>query len=53
MADGFWDNAAAAQKQMKKIKDLQKWITDYSELEGAMDEVKLSLEFFKEEIVSE
>ena len=53
MADGFWDNAAAAQKQMKKIKDLQKWIADYSELEGAMDEVKLSLEFFKEEIVSE
>ena len=53
MADGFLDNAAAAQKQMKKIKDLQKWIADYSELEGAMDEVKLSLEFFKEEIVSE
>ena len=53
MADGFWENAAAAQKQMKKIKDLQKWIADYAELEGAMDEVKLSLEFFKEDIVSE
>ena len=25
MADGFWDNAEAAQRQMKKIKDLQKW----------------------------
>ncbi len=53
MADGFWENAAAAQKQMKKIKDLQKWIADYAELEGAMDEVKLSLEFYKEEIVTE
>ena len=38
---------------MKKIKDLQKWIADYTELEGAVDEVKLSLDFFKEEIVSE
>lgn len=53
MADGFWENAEAAQRQMKKIKDLQKWIADYTELEGAVDEVKLSLDFFKEEIVSE
>ncbi|MCH5220845.1 MAG: peptide chain release factor 2 [Muribaculaceae bacterium] len=53
MVDGFWENAEAAQKQMKKIKDLQKWIADYAELEGAVDEVKLSLDFYKEEIVSE
>lgn len=53
MADGFWENAEAAQKQMKKIKDLQKWIADYAELEGAVDEVKLSLDFYKEEIVTE
>ena len=53
MADGFWENAEAAQKQMKKIKDLQKWVADYEELEGAVDEVKLSLEFLKEEIVTE
>ena len=53
MADGFWDNAEAAHKQMKKIKDLQKWIADYAELEAAVDEVKLSLEFYKEEIVTE
>ncbi len=53
MADGFWDNADAAHRQMKKIKDLQKWVNDYSELEGAVDEVKLALDFFKEEIVTE
>ncbi len=53
MADGFWDNTEAAHKQMKKIKDLQKWIADYAELEAAVDEVKLSLEFYKEEIVTE
>ncbi|MBO4977233.1 MAG: peptide chain release factor 2 [Muribaculaceae bacterium] len=53
MADGFWENAEAAQRQMKKIKDLQKWIADYTELEGAVDELKLALDFFKEEIVSE
>ena len=53
MADGFWDNADAAHRQMKKIKDLQMWVNDYSELEGAVDEVKLALDFFKEEIVTE
>lgn len=53
MAEGFWDDQAAAQKQMKKIKDLQKWVADYEELEGAVDELKLSLEFFQEEIVGE
>ena len=47
MADGFWENAEAAQRQMKKIKDLQKWIADYTELEGAVDELKLALDFFK------
>ena len=53
MADGFWDNQEAAQRQMKKIKDLEKWVADYDELAAAVDEVNLSLEFFREEIVSE
>jgi len=53
MADGFWENAAAAQKQMKKIKDLKKWIDDYEALEAAVDELNLSMEFFQEEAVSE
>lgn len=53
MADGFWDNAEAAQKQMKKIKDLQKWIADYTALENAAEELKLAMEFFKEEAVEE
>ena len=53
MADGFWDNAEAAQRQMKKIKDLQKWIADYNELEGAVDELKLSVEFLRDEVVTE
>lgn len=53
MVDGFWENPAAAQKQMKKIKDLKKWIDDYEALEGAVDELNLSLEFFQEEAVSE
>lgn len=53
MVDGFWENPAAAQKQMKKIKDLKKWIDDYEALEGAVEELNLSLEFFQEEAVSE
>ncbi len=53
MAHGFWDNPAAAQKQMKKIKDIQKWIDDYAALENTVDELKLAMDFFQEEIVTE
>ena len=28
-APGFWDDAKAAEQQMKKVKDLQKWIDGY------------------------
>ncbi len=53
MADGFWDNAEAAHRQMKKIKDLQKWVADYAELEGAVEEAKLAVEFYRDELVTE
>lgn len=53
MAPGFWDDAEGAQRQMKKIKDLQRWVEDYAELENANEELNLALEFFKEEAVSE
>ena len=50
---GFWDDQKTAEAQMKKIKDLKKWVELYNEVETACEELSLSFDFFKEEAVSE
>lgn len=52
-APGFWDDAKAAESQMKKVKSLQAWIDGYNEVANKTEEVELALEFFREEIVEE
>ncbi|MCQ2208726.1 MAG: peptide chain release factor 2 [Paludibacteraceae bacterium] len=52
-APGFWDDQKSAEKQMKKIKDLKRWVDGYKEVKAAADELQLSFDFFKEEAVSE
>ena len=50
---GFWDNQKEAEEQMKKVKDLQKWITGYKEVKSATDEVELAFDFYKEDMATE
>ena len=38
---------------MKKIKDIKAWIDGYNEVETLVDELQLSFDFYKEELVSE
>ena len=38
-APDFWDDPAAAQKQMKIVKDLHKWIDGYNEVKTMADEL--------------
>lgn len=38
---------------MKKVKDLKRWVDGFSEVENAVEELKLAFDFFKEELVSE
>lgn len=52
-APGFWDDAKAAEAQMKKVKDLQKWIDGYKEVSVATEELELAFEFYKDEMVTE
>lgn len=52
-APGFWDDTKAAEEQMKKVKSLQFWIQNYAELQSLVGEVELSLEFFRDEMVTE
>ena len=52
-APGFWDDAKAAEEQMKKVKGLQKWIEGYNEVKTLVDELELAFDFYKEEMVTE
>lgn len=38
---------------MKKVKDLQQWITDYNEVKTLADELELVFDFYKDELVTE
>ncbi|HQJ89685.1 MAG TPA: peptide chain release factor 2, partial [Paludibacteraceae bacterium] len=52
-APGFWDDQKAAEAQMKKVKDLKKWVEGYNEVKAACEELQLAMDFFKDEAVSE
>lgn len=49
----FWEHPAEAQKQMKKIKDIQAWLDGYKEVESAVEELSTAFEFVKEGLVEE
>ena len=49
----FWENPAEAQKQMKKIKDIQAWIDGYKEVEDAVEELSTGFDFVKEGLLEE
>ena len=38
---------------MRKVKDLQKWISGYNEIKSMADETSLAFEYYKEELVTE
>ncbi len=52
-APDFWDNAAQAEAQMKKVKGIQKWIDGFNEVSAATGELELAFDFYKEELVTE
>jgi len=52
-APDFWDDPSRAQVQMKKVKDIEKWVKDYDKVRALADEVQLAYDFYKDELVSE
>lgn len=52
-APDFWDDPERAQEQMKLVKGIKKWIDGYNEVRTAADELALSVEFFRDEMVTE
>ena len=49
----FWEHPQEAQIQMKKIKDLQQWISGYSEVQKASEELTIAWDFVKEGLMDE
>jgi len=49
----FWEDQKAAEKQMRKVKELHYWIDSYTEIEKMVDELTLGFDFVKEGLLSE
>lgn len=49
----FWDDREKAEAQMRKIKGIHFWIDAYTAVEKQMEELRLAIEFLKDELVTE
>ena len=49
----FWNDAKAAEAQMKKVKSIKQWIDGYNEIAAACDELQLAYDFFREDVATE
>ncbi|MBQ2553683.1 MAG: peptide chain release factor 2 [Prevotella sp.] len=52
-APDFWDDPKRAQEQMKKVKDIEKWLKGYQEVRDRTDELQLAFDFYHDEMVTE
>ena len=44
---GFWEDAKAAEVQMRKVKSLKAWIEGYEGVRAATEELQLAFEYCK------
>lgn len=49
----FWDDHDKAEAQMRKIKGIHFWIDAYTAVEKQLEELRLALDFLKDELVTE
>lgn len=49
----FWDDAASAEEQMKKVRSIKKWIDGYNNVKTLADELQLAFDFYKDGLVEE
>ena len=52
-APGFWDDPKKAELTMKKIRQLKYWVEGYEKAVAQFGELEISMEFFKEDGVTE
>ena len=49
----FWNDAKAAEEQMKKVRSIKKWIDGYNNVRTLADELQLAFDFHKDGLVEE
>ena len=49
----FWNDQKKAEAQMRKVKELKFWIEGYNEAEKSVEELTLSFDFVKEDVITE
>ena len=49
----FWENQTKAEEQMRKVKSLKLWLELYDNVEKSIEELNISMDFFKENMISE
>ena len=47
MSPDFWNNVQEAEKHMKKLRNLKKWVTHFKELKNKIEELEIYMEFAK------
>lgn len=52
-APDFWNNIDEAHAQMKKVKDLKRWVEGYNDVKKSVEELALAVDFFKEGVSTE
>ena len=52
-APDFWEDPKKAEKQMKTVKELERWVNGYKEVCTDVDELSLAVDFHKEGMVEE
>ena len=52
-APDFWDDPKRAEEQMKKVREIKRWIDDYDEVRMKAEEMQLAVDFYKDQMVSE
>jgi peptide chain release factor 2 len=52
-APDFWDDPERARAQMKVVGELKKWLDGYKEVRTSADELQLSLEFYRDAMLTE
>lgn len=52
-APDFWEDPKNAEQQMKKVKELERWVDGYKEVATLTEELVLAFDFHKDEMVTE
>ena len=52
-APDFWDDPKKAEQQMKKVKELERWVDGYKEVNTLTEELALAFDFHKDGMITE